>query len=981
MSKKHPFFLFLKLGLMGIFLIWSLPSAALKETTPSKLIEYLAAEKVNLTVTNSYLRSFSEPITSATLPQQKAWVSKQLALITAKIETLNAFSDSQKKKHYDLKLRLKKFKQSFASSSEALMIQESVNQVHALIQINDKAIDLIEANLTLAYQYKKILYQHEHRLILWEAETKKSQVISNKKSSITDLEQIKAKLYEKNIALEQHKKSDLHPENKGLLDEGTLFLNNQEILLIDSQIRLAQWGMALAEADYQFTTKTQEVKALESILDIYTRSDVQLGLIQADLVRMQDRLKAEKNILYSDTEKKGKQALDLKIKSVNQQIIQLKTTIQHVLEEKQANLKKQRTSRQGFEDYRQATVKGMIQQIIQIPFQFYQYLQTLFIKLLDHYLWEDVWPQTLFWGMLSLISAFFITTRYLLRQVTQEKARSRFSGHLYDGALLLFYRNILPFALTALCIASLLLNQVMFVQFQLLFHLLLIWLVYRQLKGIAQLALLERVSDVPQHEMTLYHRFKWLFLMGAWATALMILGQELPLSFVLQDVFNRLFMLFILAIAWVLWKSRDTFPALFRLWLRSNKRPFRHLLTFLSFLIPIILLTTAVIGLLGYIHFAWILARYQAYFLLVLTAYVLLRELLTDFLDLLSERMVSKLHNGWLWVEAILKPLEKWLHFGLLLLGVLVVLSGFKDNLESSVLTRIYVIGNHHIFSGSDVHITLFSMIEAIVLLLVLIWLSKWTREFCYRWLYRRIVDAAIRNSVSVFTQYSIILLGAFCFLRVLGVDLSGMGIVLGGLAVGMGFGLRDFASNIVGGLMLLIERPVREGDLITLGEYEGRVAHIGIRSMRVSSWDHMDVLIPNAETFNKPVTNWTHQDGVVRTVVPIKVNRSDDPALIRQLIFDVLDIIPEVLKEPPCQVFLKHIDDALIEFEVRYFINIQFNPRIAVRSDVLLAIMAQFKAAGIQAPIPPFRIEVEKDTDKKDELKDEDDFKTSSDK
>ena len=67
--------------------------------------------------------------------------------------------------------------------------------------------------------------------------------------------------------------------------------------------------------------------------------------------------------------------------------------------------------------------------------------------------------------------------------------------------------------------------------------------------------------------------------------------------------------------------------------------------------------------------------------------------------------------------------------------------------------------------------------------------------------------------------------------------------MVIGGLAVGMGFGLRDFASNIVGGLMLLIERPVREGDLITLGGYEGRVSHIGIRSMRVSSWDNMEVL------------------------------------------------------------------------------------------------------------------------------------------
>ncbi len=188
------------------------------------------------------------------------------------------------------------------------------------------------------------------------------------------------------------------------------------------------------------------------------------------------------------------------------------------------------------------------------------------------------------------------------------------------------------------------------------------------------------------------------------------------------------------------------------------------------------------------------------------------------------------------------------------------------------------------------------------------------------------------------------------------------MGIILGGLAVGMGFGLRDFASNIVGGLMLLIERPVREGDLITLGEYEGRVAHIGIRSMRILSWDHMDVMIPNAETFNKPVTNWTHQNGVVRTVLPIKVSRSDDPNLVQQLILDVLEIIPEVLSTPETQVYLKQIDEALLEFDVRYFINIQLNTRFMIRSKVLFAIMAQFKAAGIEAPIPPMRVELTAD-------------------
>ena len=256
---------------------------------------------------------------------------------------------------------------------------------------------------------------------------------------------------------------------------------------------------------------------------------------------------------------------------------------------------------------------------------------------------------------------------------------------------------------SALLLMGLVLNQVAFVHIKLLFHLLLIWLVYRQFKGAARLILLERIrDDVPQHEMVLYRHLKWLFLMGAWSTGLMILGQELPLSFLLQDVFSRLFMLFLLAVSWVIWKSRRVFSGLFNPWFRTEKHPFRHFGVLLGMLIPLSVFTTALIGLFGFVHLAWTLSRYQAYFLLVLTAYVLLRELLTDLIDWLSERMVSKLHNGWLWVEAILAPLEKWLHFGLLFLGVFIVFQGFKDDWDINLISNIKAIGTYSIFSAED---------------------------------------------------------------------------------------------------------------------------------------------------------------------------------------------------------------------------------------------------------------------------------------
>ena len=632
--------------------------------------------------------------------------------------------------------------------------------------------------------------------------------------------------------------------------------------------------------------------------------------------------------------------------------------LQENLENKQRQLKKQLSVRQSLVEYHLDSWPSITSQLLLIPSKFFNYIKSLAIKVVEHYGWQDLWSVWIFWASIAAVLLMGFVLNSLLKATIQDKERSRLSAHLYDGALILLYRNVPHLVLLMLSITTFFLNNVPLASYQLLVNLLLVWLTFRMLIQIASLVLLERISDSSGQDVKLFYRLKWLLLVGGWTTALMVFSRQLPLPLLLQDIFSRLFMLFLLAVSWVLWKSKDVIPALLQPVLISKKRYFQNAISLLGILIPLILLTTAVIGLVGYINLAWTLSRYQAYLVLLMTVYILLRGLIFDLLELLSELMISSLKNGWLWIEVILKPLDKILRVLLFLASIVVLFQLFGWYADSFVMGNIHKFGYYPLVDLSGVHITLISVLKFLLLLCIFIWMSKWTREFCYRWLYRNAKDVGIRNSLSVFTQYAVILLGSFITLRVLGLDFSGMSMVLGGLAVGMGFGLRDFASNIVGGIMLLIERPVREGDLITLGEYEGRVAHIGIRSMRVSSWDNMEVLIPNAETFNKPFTNWTHQDSIVRTVVPIKVSRDDDPIIVQQLIVDVLAIIPEIVGDPAPQVFLKQIDDALIEFEARYFINVQLYTRFEIRSKVLFAIMAQFKAAGIKPPIPPLHVE-----------------------
>ena len=933
------------------------PSFANADASNEKLIEYLVQEKVKLTTANNDIRSLHEqPTDQHQLTQRKQQNKSLLLLVQAKIVSLDSFLLNQRKQQQSLLYSLKKLQQLPLTKAEGIAAQADISKLNMEMEVNNKTIELIQANLNLANRYETALMAESRELNVWQAKIDEQQRLDDLRKRITLLEEARDSLYRKNVELQQEKPDTNF--NASLNKEAKLLLNNQAIILIQyrvTELELQKW---LIKAEYSLI-RNQDIKTIQSVTETYKNSINQLLNIESALKKMVNLLKTEQRIV-SDTNLQQRFAQMQKTASLR--LIEI-TTQQKVLladlELKQQQLKKQLSVRQGLTEYHLDSWPTILSQLASIPAKFYNYTKSLSLKIKDNYVWQDNWQAVLYWISLGLILVFSASLRRLLYIVTLDKERSRLSGHLYGGVLVLFYRNIPYLALLAILIVTSVLNHIPFNNYHLLMSLLLVWITFRSVILIARLVLLENLNDSSGQDVKFYYHLKWLLLVGGWTTALMVLSHQLPLSLLLQDIFNRLFMLFLLAVSLVAWKSKDVIPYLLRPLLKTKKRYFRHAISLFSVLVPLILLTTAIIGLVGYTNLAWILSRYQAYILLLVTSYVLVRGLIFDALELLSEWMISSLYNGWLWIEVILKPLDKILRVVLILVSIVILFQLFGWSSDAFVMGSLHQLGHYPLVNISGVHISLISTLQFILLLCSFIWASKWTREFCYRWLYRNARDAGIRNSLSVFTQYAIILIGGFITLHVLGIDFSGMSMVLGGLAVGMGFGLRDFASNIVGGIMLLIERPVREGDLITLGEYEGRVAHIGIRSMRVSSWDNMEVLIPNAETFNKPFTNWTHQDNVVRTVVPIKVSRSDDPLLIQQLIYDVLAIIPEILSEPESQVFLKQIDDALIEFEVRYYINVQLNTRFEIRSKVLFAIMAQFKASGIKPPIPPFSVEL----------------------
>ncbi|KGP64393.1 mechanosensitive ion channel protein MscS [Legionella norrlandica] len=946
-----PLLLFLVLNFFSIKIF----SAPVQESNAT-LVEYLAQEKTHLTIAINEIKQRSVPKNEQEYKEKMWQIKTFLSMNKAKIESLNGFFDNQKKEETDLNEQLKHLQQMPLANGEAT-IQEKVGKIETLLTVNKKTTELIVETLDLAKQYQLFLNDSLNELELWKGNFDLEEKLNLIKSTKNKLNSDLNALYE-NVVSSQNLKRPKLTVNEQIQYEANLFINNQKIALIHQKLNLLGLQKKVIKTNIALLNNS-DTKTLQTVIDTFREVINQYSSIESSLQNIQSSLANELN-LFNDAElRKSIDSLQVEVKTNLKAVTDEKLLLSKNLEDYQNQLKKQISMRQSLSEYNIDSWTVILKKLIEIPNLFYKYIKTLTLKVYDSYTWLDTFPVIIFWAVLTFILGLSYILNQFLKTLVRDKERSRFTGYLYDGTLVLVQRNIPHLCFFTMLWFVLYFTSISFANYQLLINLILVWLTFRILILIARLVLLESISDASGQDVKLYYRLKWLLLFGGWTTALMAFSHLLPLSVLLQDIFNRLFMLFMLTVSLVTWKSKDVIPYLIRPLLKSKKRYFKNAISLLVILVPITLFTTAIIGLIGFVNLAWTMSRYQGYILLVLVGYILVRGLVFDALELFSEWMISSLKNGWLWIEVFLKPIDKILRITLFLTSVLILFQLFGWYSDSLVVLSLEKIIQYSILNITGIHITVASIIEFFILLAGLVWAAKWTREFCFRWLYKNTKDVGIRHSLSVFTQYAVILLGSFITLHVLGLDFSGMSMILGGLAVGMGFGLRDFASNIVGGIMLLIERPVREGDLITIGEYEGQVAHIGIRSMRVASWDNTQVLIPNAETFNKPFTNWTHQDGIIRTVIPIKVSRSDDPVMIQQLILDVLAIIPEIVPEPPAQVFLKKIDTALIEFEARYFINIQNHNRVEVRSKVLFAITAQFKAAGIQPPIEPISIEL----------------------
>jgi small-conductance mechanosensitive channel len=266
-----------------------------------------------------------------------------------------------------------------------------------------------------------------------------------------------------------------------------------------------------------------------------------------------------------------------------------------------------------------------------------------------------------------------------------------------------------------------------------------------------------------------------------------------------------------------------------------------------------------------------------------------------------------------------------------------------------------------------ELRISALLVIEGVISLAVLLWgalaLSGFLERRIRAW---RDLTPSVQVLLGKLLKITLLTVAFLVALTSVGIDLTALAVFSGAVGLGLGFGLQKVVSNLISGIILLMDKSIKPGDVIELGPTFGWIQSLGARYVSVVTRDGKEYLIPNEDLITQPVVNWSYTDQLVRMEATIAVAYSSDPHQVRRVAVEAAKEVERVLGEPLPVCHLASFGDSSIEFLLRFWIDDPEAGSANVTGQVLLQVWDAFKAEGIQFAYPhrqllvpqPLRIE-----------------------
>ncbi|WP_308916123.1 mechanosensitive ion channel family protein [Jannaschia sp. LMIT008] len=291
-----------------------------------------------------------------------------------------------------------------------------------------------------------------------------------------------------------------------------------------------------------------------------------------------------------------------------------------------------------------------------------------------------------------------------------------------------------------------------------------------------------------------------------------------------------------------------------------------------------------------------------------------------------------------------------WIWVTLFYLGLLPAVESFLDSVA---------------FSIGDLRISMLAVLTALVLIGILFTGARFVATTTGARIQRNEDISPSMRVLIVKLLQTVLYAGAFFLgLKAVGVDLTGLAVLSGAIGVGLGFGLQKVISNLVSGFIILLDKSIKPGDVISLGETFGWVTTLTARYVGITTRDGKEYLIPNEDLITTRVVNWSHSNDFVRLDIFFGTAYGDDPHLVRRVAVEAAQGVPRVLSSKPAVCHIVGFGDSSVDYILRFWIADPTGGLTNIRGNVYLALWDAFRANGVSIPFPQREVRMLGDAD-----------------